>query len=169
MPGARNGGETFGPLVVRARPWRDPRGHTFPGCAPRPDGVIRDMARRPSMGELLLGGVIVALVAFVGAQVMASPRRPDREPRALTARDSAAIVSQYTRQIASRGEQYSAPGWLTHVQIARLEAAAQRDIGGRDSVPGLTADSARELVTSLETGTYLGPMLADDGDIVTRW
>jgi matrixin len=127
------------------------------------------MARRPSIGELLLGVVIVALVAFVGAEVMASPRRPNREPRALTARDSVAIVSQYTRQISSRGEQYSAPEWLSQVQIARLEAAAQRDVGGRDSVPALSADSARELVASLETGTYLGSMLAEDGDIVTRW
>ena len=127
------------------------------------------MARRPSIGELLLGGVIVALVGFVGAQVMASPRRPSREPRALTARDSAAIVSQYTRQITSRREQYSAPEWLSQIQIARLEAAAQRDVGGRDSLPRLSADSARALVTSLETGTYLGPMLAEDGDIVTRW
>jgi len=127
------------------------------------------MARRPSIGELLLGGVIVALVAFVAAQVMASPHRPNREPRALTARDSAAIASQYTRQIASRGEQYSVPGWLSQIQIARLEAMAERDIGGRDPVPRLSPDSLRALVASLEIGTYLGPMLGEDGDVVTRW
>ena len=137
---------------------------------PRPAGrVIPDMARTPSIGELLLGGVIAALVAFVGAQVMASPHRPRREPRALTARDSAAIVSQYTRQVAARGEQYSVPDWLSQIQIARLEAAAEREIDGRDSVPGLSSDSVRALVASLETGTYLGPMLAEDGDVVTRW
>jgi hypothetical protein len=127
------------------------------------------MARTPSIGELLLSGVIVALVGFVGSQVMASPRRPGREPRTLTARDSAAIVSQYTSQVASRGDQYSAPEWLSRVQIARLEAAAERDIGGRDWVSPLLPDSVRALVASLETGTYLSAMLAEDGGVVTRW
>jgi len=127
------------------------------------------MARRPSIGELLLGGVIVALVGFVGSRVMASPRRPKVELRALTARDSAAIASQYRSQVASRGEQYSVPDWLSRIQIARLEAAAERDVAGRDSVPYLSADSVRALVASLETGTYLRSMLAEDGDIVTRW
>ena len=127
------------------------------------------MARKPSIGEVLLGGVIVGLVGFVGSQVLASPRRPKLESRTLTARDSAAIVSQYRSQVASRGEQYSVPEWLSQIQIARLEAAAERDVAGRDSVPRLLADSVRALVASLETGTYLRSMLADDGDIVTRW
>ena len=86
------------------------------------------MARTPSIGELLLGGVIVALVGFVGSQVLASPRRTIRESRSLTARDSAAIVAQYDSQIASRGDQYVAPEWLSQVQVARLEAAAERDV-----------------------------------------
>ncbi len=127
------------------------------------------MARAPSIGELLLGGVIVALVGFVGSQVLASPRRPGRPSRTLTTRDSAAIVSQYTRQVAARGEQYSVPGWLSQVQIARLEAAAERDVAGRDSTPTLSSDSVSALVASLETGTYLGAMLGEDGDVVTRW
>jgi hypothetical protein len=127
------------------------------------------MTRTPYIGELLLGGVIVALVGFVGSQVMASPRRPRRESRTLTARDSAAIVSQYTSQVSSRGDQYSAPEWLSRVQIARLEAAAEQDIGGRDPVPRLSPDSVRTLVASLETGTYLSAMLAEDADVVTRW
>ena len=127
------------------------------------------MARKPSIGELLLGGVIVALVGFVGSQVMVSPRRPRLESRALTTRDSANIVSQYRSQVASRGEQYSVPEWLSRIQIARLEAAGERDVAGRDSVPHLSADSVRALVASLETGTYLTSMLAEDGDIVTRW
>ena len=121
------------------------------------------------MGELLLGGVIIALVAFVGSQLMASPRRSKLVSRSLTARDSAAIVSQYQSQVASRGEQYSVPDWLSKIQIARLEAAAERDVAGRDSVPRLSPDSVHALVASLETGTYLRPMLAEDGDIVTRW
>lgn len=127
------------------------------------------MARKPSIVELLLGGVIVALVGFVGSQVMASPHRPKLESRTLTARDGAAIVSQYRSQVASRGEQYSVPEWLSQIQIARLEAAAERDVAGRDSVPPLSADSVRALVASLESGTYLRSMLAEDGDIVTRW
>ena len=127
------------------------------------------MARTPSIGELLLGGGILALVGFVGTQVLASPRRTVRESRSLTARDSAAIVTQYTRQVASRGDQYSAPEWLSRVQIARLEEAAQRDVRGRDSVSRLARDSVRALVASLETGSYLGAMLTEDGGVVSRW
>lgn len=127
------------------------------------------MARKPSIGELLLGGVIIALLAFVGSQLMASPRRSKLVSRSLTARDSAAIVSQYRSQVASRGEQYSVPEWLSQIQIARIEAAAERDVAGRDSVPRLSPDSVRALVASLETGTYLRPMLAEDEDVVTRW
>jgi len=127
------------------------------------------MARTPSIGELLLGGGILALVGFVGTQVLASPRRPVRESRSLTARDSAAIVTQYTRQVASRGDQYSAPEWLSRVQIARLEEAAQRDVRGRESVSRLARDSVRALVASLETGSYPGAMLTEDGGVVSRW
>ena len=127
------------------------------------------MARTPSIGELLLGGVIVALVGFVGSQVLASPRRIVRESRSLTARDSAAIVTQYRSRIASRGDQYSAPEWLSQVQIARLEAAAERDVRGQDSVVRPSRDSLRALVASLETGSYLAAMLAEDGGIVSRW
>ena len=127
------------------------------------------MARTPSIGELLLGGGILALVGFVGTQVLASPRRTLRESRSLTARDSAAIVTQYTRQVASRGDQYSAPEWLSRVQIARLEEAAQRDVRGRESESRLARDSVRALVASLETGSYLGAMLTEDGGVVSRW
>jgi hypothetical protein len=127
------------------------------------------MARTPSIGELLLGGVIVALVGFVGSQVLASPRRTVRESRSLTARDTVAIVSQYTRQVASRGDQYSAPTWLSTVQIARLEEAAERDVRGRDSVSRPSRDSVRALVASLGTNSYLGAMLAEDGGVVSRW
>ena len=127
------------------------------------------MARTPSIGELLLGGGILAVVGFVGTQVLASPRRTVRESRSLTARDSAAIVTQYTRQVASRGDQYSAPEWLSRVQIARLEEAAQRDVRGRESVSRLARDSVRALVASLETGSYLGAMLTEDGGVVSRW
>src|SRR5215470_15747662 len=102
------------PRVVRAGPWDAQT--VIPFRLPRP--VRRrhqGMARIPSIGELLLGGVILALVGFVGSQVLASPRRIIRESRSLTPRDSAAIVSQYTRQVASRGEQYSPPEWLSQV------------------------------------------------------
>jgi predicted Zn-dependent protease len=143
--------------------------HTSFSCRAGPGGVIQWMARTPSIGELLLGGVIVALVGFVGSQVLASPRRTVRELRSLTSRDSVAIVTQYRSQIASRGDQYSAPGWLTHVHIARLEAAAQRDVRGTDRVSRPSPDSLRALLASLETGSYLSAMLAEDGGIVSRW
>src|SRR3954470_24861038 len=127
------------------------------------------MARTPSIGELLLGGVIVALVGFVGSQVLALPRRTVHESRSLSTRDSVTIVTQYKSRIASRGDQYSAPEWLSQVQIARLEAAAERDVRGQDSVSRPSRDSLRALVASLETGSYLAAMLAEDGGIVSRW
>ena len=132
------------------------------------------MARRPSIGELLLGGVIIALVAFVASQVVASPSRAGtaRERsrgRALTTRDSAAIAEQYRSQLAAREGAYDVPAWLATVQIARLLAAAERDVAGRDAVPVMSVDSVRSLLAAAETGTYLRAMLAEDDDVVTRW
>jgi predicted Zn-dependent protease len=128
------------------------------------------MARKPSVGEALLGVVVVALVTFVATQVVASPRRMGTRPvRALTGRDSAAIVAQYRSQVASRRELYAAPAWLSAVQIARLESAAERDVAGTDSTPRMSPDSLHALVTSVETGTYLRDMLVEDHGIVTRW
>jgi len=128
------------------------------------------MARKPSVGEILLAVFVVALVTFVASQVVASPghSRAKRGPT-LTSRDSAAIVAQYRSQVASRGQLYAAPAWLAAVQIARLEAAAARDIAGRDSVTATSPDSLRTLVASVEPGTYLRAMLAEDNGIVTRW
>jgi len=61
------------------------------------------MARRPSIGETLLGGVIIALVAFVASQVLASPSRASDKPVGmLTARDRVAIVEQYRNQLSAR-------------------------------------------------------------------
>jgi predicted Zn-dependent protease len=128
------------------------------------------MAKRPSIGELLLGGVVIALVGFVGSQVVASPtRKPTRSTRALSGRDSAAIVSQYRNQLSSRREQYSLPPWIADVQIARLEAAAARDVSGLDSVTKLSADSVRSIIAAAQTGTYLSAVLTEDNNTVTRW
>ena len=128
------------------------------------------MARRPSTVEILLGGVVLALVAFVGAQVLISPSRANAAvERALSARDSAAIAIQYRGQVAARKGAYSLPPWLEHIQIARLQAAAARDLGGHDSVPVLSPDSLRAILSAGATGTYLDAMLAEDGGEVTRW
>ena len=128
------------------------------------------MARRPSLGETLLGGVIIALVAFVASQVFTSPRRAGATTeRALTARDSTAIADQYRSQLLARAGAYEAPAWLAAVQIERLQAAAARDVAGRDTVPVMSADSVRSLLAAAETGTYLRAMLTEDGGIVTRW
>ena len=128
------------------------------------------MPRKASTGEKLLGVVVVALVAFVASQVVASPRRPGgKAVRTLTSRDSAAIVAQYRSQIASRRPLYAVPSWLADVQIAKLEAAAERDVAGIDSLRSLTPDSLRALVSLLETGTYLRAMLTEDHGVVTRW
>lgn len=128
------------------------------------------MARRPSLGETLLGGVIISLVAFVASQVFTSPPRAGATTeRALTARDSAAIADEYRSQLSARAGAYEAPPWLAAVQIERLQAAAARDIAGRDAVPVMSADSVRSLLATAETGTYLRAMLAEDGGVVTRW
>jgi Matrixin len=128
------------------------------------------MARRPSLGETLLGGVIIALVAFVASQVFTSPRRAGATTeRALTARDSSAIADEYRSQLSARAGAYEAPAWLAAVQIERLQAAAAREVAGRDAVPVMSADSVRSLLATAETGTYLRAMLAEDGGVVTRW
>lgn len=148
----------------------DARSSHLVGCHAEPAGVIADMARKRSVGEILLAVIVVALVTFVASQVVASPRRAGaKRVRTLSSRDSAAIVAQYRSQVASRGRLYTAPGWLATVQIARLEAAAARDVAGFDSVAPMTSDSLRTLAASLEPGTYLRAMLAEDHDVVTRW
>ncbi len=128
------------------------------------------MARRPSLGETVLGGVVIALVAFVASQVLTSPRRAGATTeRALTARDSTSIADEYRSQLTARAGEYEVPAWLAAVQIERLQAAAARDITGRDAVPVMSADSVRSLLATAETGTYLRAMLAEDGGVVTRW
>ena len=129
------------------------------------------MARRPSIGEMVLGGIIVALVAFVASQVVAaSPRKlAATTTRSLTGRDSASIASQYRSQVASRRGAYDVPAWLADIQIARLQAAAMRDVAGQDSAGRPGADSLRAMVATADRGTYLRAMLTEDGDIVTRW
>lgn len=128
------------------------------------------MARKPSVGELLLGGLVVALLSFVGSQVIASPRRAgkSRGP-VLSGRDSAAIAVQYRNEIAARRGADDVPAWLQAIEIARLESAAQRDIDGRDSVRTVSPDSVRAIFAGAEGGTYLATMLAEDDGVVTRW
>jgi len=120
---------------------------------------------------MVLGGIIVALVAFVASQVVAaSPRNlAGTTTRSLTGRDSASIASQYRSQVAARRGAYDVPAWLADIQIARLQAAAMRDVAGQDSGAGLGADSLRAMVATVDRGTYLRAMLTEDGDIVTRW
>jgi hypothetical protein len=128
------------------------------------------MARRPSIGETLLGGVIIALVAFVASQVLASPSRASAKAvRALTARDSAAIAEQYRSQLSARRGEYDVPEWLASVQIERLQAAAERDVAGRDALPAMSVDSVRSTIAAAMDGTYLRAMLAEDDNIITRW
>ena len=128
------------------------------------------MARRPSIGETLLGGVIIALVAFVASQVLASPGRASAKPvRTLTARDSAAIAEQYRSQLSARRGEYDVPEWLASVQIERLQAAAERDVAGRDALPAMSVDSVRSTIAAAMDGTYLRAMLAEDDNIITRW
>ena len=140
-------------------------------CRRAAGGVFPDMARRPSLGELLLGGAVIAMVTFVASQVVASPRRDKRAPpgRTLTGRDSASIAEQYRSQVSGRGEAYAVPGWLTEIHIARLQAAAARDVSGQDPLPSVSPDSVRAFVATAEPGSYLRPMLDEDGGVVTRW
>ena len=128
------------------------------------------MARRSSTGEIVLGVVVVTLVAFVGSQVIASPRRLGSErTRTLSGRDSVAIAGQYRAQLTSRGGAYVVDDWLRDAHIARLQAAAERDVAGLDPLPSISPDSMRVLLTSGETGTYVRAMLAEDENMITRW
>lgn len=128
------------------------------------------MARRSSTGEIVLGVVVVALVAFVGSQVIASPRRVGSERgRVLSGRDSAAIADQYRAQLESRRGAYVVSDWLRDVHVARLQAAAERDVAGLDALPSISRDSTRALLASGESGTYMRAMLEEDESTVTRW
>jgi hypothetical protein len=128
------------------------------------------MARIPTAGEMLLGGVIIALVGFVASQVVASPRhKAETATRALTARDSASIAAQYRGQLSAREGRYDLPAWLAEIQIARLQAAAERDVAGRDAVRPVTADSLASLLNAAQNGSYLRAMLAEDANVVMRW
>jgi hypothetical protein len=128
------------------------------------------MPRRSSTGEVILGVVVVTLVAFVGSQVIASPRRLGVERgRVLSGRDSAAIAEQYGAQLESRRGSYVVADWLRDVHIARLQAAAERDVAGLDALPSISRDSTRALLASGESGTYIREMLAEDENVVTRW
>jgi hypothetical protein len=119
----------------------------------------------------MLGGVIIALVAFVASQLVASPNRAGTKARrALTAKDSVAIATEYKRQLSARDDgSYDVPAWLALVQIERLQAAAERDVAGQDAVPVISADSVRAILAAATPGTYLRAMLVEDNDLVTRW
>jgi hypothetical protein len=128
------------------------------------------MARRPSIGEVLVGGVVVAMVVFVASQVVASPRRRGANPEpVLSGRDSAAIATQYHAQIDGRRPVYTLPTWLADIQIARLQGAAARDVAGHDPIDELLPDSIAALLAASDQGTYLRTMLTEDRDVVTRW
>jgi len=129
------------------------------------------MARRPSIGEIALGGVVLALVGFVASQVVASPRRQlaTGAARTLSARDSASIAAQYRSQVADRGSAYAVPEWLAQVHVASLQAAAEREVEGRGVMGAVPADSIRAVLEEAASGSYLDAMLAEDGNVVTRW
>jgi predicted Zn-dependent protease len=128
------------------------------------------MARKSYVGEMVLGGIVIALMSFVGSQVIASPRSHVARGRVLSGRDSAAIALQYRKEIAARRFAWEMPAWLETVEIGRLQAAAQRDVDGRDSVPPMSPDSVQAvLAAAAQSGTYLATMLAQDSGVVTRW
>src|SRR5688572_7493971 len=135
--------------TLSQRPSRNPLAEPS-RCRRAAGGVFPDMARRPSLGELVLGGVVIAMVTFVTTQVVASPRRDKgaSSGRTLTGRDSASIAEQYRSHVSGRGEEYAVPGWLAEIHIARLQAAAARDMSGEDAVPSMPADSVRALVAT---------------------
>ena len=129
------------------------------------------MARKPSAGELLLGGVIIVMVAFVATQVIASPGRlvTGKPSRTLTGRDSAGIATQYHAQISRKRPRYDVPSWLADVHVARLQAVAERDVAGLEPVEPLATDSVQRLIEAARRESYLVSMLDEDAGIVTRW
>ena len=113
---------------------------------------------------------MVALVGFVASQVVTSPHNlGGAAEHSLTRGDSASIAAQYRSQVIAKRGAYEVPAWLSELQIARLQAAAERDVAGRDSATHLSPDSLRALLAVADQGTYLRAMLAEDGDMVTRW
>ena len=130
-----------------------------------------DMTRRLSAGEVVVGLVVLALTIFVGSQIVtASPRSGSaNEVRGLSPADSLSIAAQYQSQIVHRGPAYAAPAWLGQVQIARLQAAAERDLAAGQTIRRIPADSVAALLDATKTTSYLKAMLAEDQGLVMRW
>jgi hypothetical protein len=128
------------------------------------------MAQRSRVGEAVLGVVLFALVAFVARQVIAPRGHRDASGRqgALSARDSTAIAFQYRSQLTSLVAGYAVPDWLRDVHVARLQAAAAREIAGRDGASPVGADSVARILAVAEAG-YIDTMLAGNNWTVARW
>lgn len=128
------------------------------------------MAQRSRVGEVVLGVVLFALVAFVGRQVIAprGHRDDSRRHGELSARDSAAIASQYRSQLTSLVAGYAVPGWLRDVHVAHLQSAAAREVADRDGASPIGADSVTRILAATEAG-YLDTMLAGNDWTVARW
>jgi hypothetical protein len=136
---------------------------------PRTTGWRHDnMARPLSALELALGIAGIALVAFVGSQVVASPASPFAgRPAGLSGLDSATIDVQYRSHVATRARSYAVPEWLARLHIARLQAAAERVVADTGAPPSRAESPGAGVAEA--TGSYLVPMLAEDGNVASRW
>jgi hypothetical protein len=128
------------------------------------------MKLQSRVGDYALRAVLFALVAFVGVQVIASRGQRDARERhtVLSARDSAAIAIQYRSQLTSRMTGYVVPEWLGDVHIARLQAAAAREVADHYRAATVSADSVHRVLAAGEV-SYLTQMIAENDWTVARW
>jgi len=116
-------------------------------------------------GEILLAVAVIGLVGFVASQALVSTgRRSGSGSGGLSADDSVRVAEMYGSQVAARGLGSRLPAWLASIHVANLQAAASRKpVLSDDAQP---APAAPDLT---EPGTYLAAMLAEDGNVVSRW
>lgn len=121
---------------------------------------------RSHSGEILLGVAVIGLVGFVVTQAFVSHGRTSGAAAGvLSTDDSARVAETYRAQLEARGVGSRVPDWLAAVHIAHLQAAASR--GPAPSDDAQPTPAAPGALTS--PGTYLATMLAEDGNVLTRW
>lgn len=120
---------------------------------------------RSRSAEKLLALAVLGLIGFVASQALLShERRSQSAAGGLSTEDSARVAEMYRAQLSARGVGAQVPNWLAAVQIARLQAAFSRK-----SPLANATESAPATPVLTAPGTYLAAMLAEDGQVITRW
>lgn len=116
----------------------------------------------------LLFRVLLLVVAGGAAIVTLRARvRAKSAGPTLTTADSLQIVHMYESQVESQGGAYHPPDWLREIHLARLRAAAIRQMSGDTAkIDSAAVDS---IVGADGSGTYIRAMLGQHDGWFCRW